>query len=86
MAEGRTVLCAFNFSDREQSVRVNMPMPGRLLPLLNSDEQTWSGTTPAEDIKPVDTFRHIDGEILELTLTPFTAELFEVASPQEEEQ
>ena len=78
MAEGRTVLCAFNFSDKKQSCRVNMPMSGRLIPLINSDEQTWSGTTPAADIVPIDTFRHIDGEILELDLPPFTAELFEV--------
>ncbi|MBR1723490.1 MAG: 1,4-alpha-glucan branching protein GlgB, partial [Ruminococcus sp.] len=37
-AEGKTVLCAFNFSDREQSVRVNMPYAATLTPLLNSDE------------------------------------------------
>ena len=77
-AGGQTVLCAFNFSGAEQTVRINAREPWLLTPLIHSDEQTYSGTVRHEDIRPVETHRDIDGEVFTLTLPRFSGELFEV--------
>lgn len=77
-AEEQTVLCAFNFSGSEQTVRINADRPWTLTPLLHSDEQTYSGTVRHEDILPIDTHRDIDGEVFTLTLPRFSAVLYEV--------
>ncbi|SDA17519.1 1,4-alpha-glucan branching enzyme [Ruminococcus sp. YE71] len=79
-AEGQTVLCAFNFSGSEQTVRINASEPWVLTPLLHSDEETYSGTVKHEDIVPIETHKDIDGEVFNLTLPKFSAELFEVTN------
>ena len=77
-AENQDILCAFNFSGSEQTVRLNADKPWVLTPLLHSDEQTYSGTVKHEDILPIYTRQAIDGEIFELTLPRFSAVMFEV--------
>jgi 1,4-alpha-glucan branching enzyme len=74
MAENQTIVCAFNFSGAKQTFTVFEDKACVLKPLINSDEETYSGATKAEDIL---TINSQSGEIT-LTLPAFSAVLYEV--------
>jgi 1,4-alpha-glucan branching enzyme len=79
MAENQTIVCAFNFSGSVQNVSFDEKIPCVLTPLLSSDEETYSGTTPAEKLVPIESE---NGEI-ELSLPAFSAILFLETEPEE---
>ncbi len=73
-AEDQTIVCVFNFSGAEQSFSLSLGSKQRLIPLINSDEETYSGATPADEIKEI-----VSDETgsIELTLPRFSAALYE---------
>ena len=73
-AENQTIWCLFNFSDKEQTFPLNADKPCVLSPLLSSDEQTYSGSTPEKELKNIAIEK---AGAHEFTLPPFTAVLYE---------
>ncbi len=73
-AENQTIWCLFNFSDKEQTFPLNTDKPCVLSPLLSSDEQTYSGSTSANELKNIAIEK---AGAHEFTLPPFTAVLYE---------
>lgn len=71
---GGRIICAFNFSGGEQTVSFDYGENITLEPILHSDEQTYSGTVPHEEIKPISA----ENNRLTITLPRFSGELFKV--------
>lgn len=78
-AENQTILCAFNFSGAVQDITVSEDKACILTPLLHSDEETYSGTTPKDEIVPIET----EDGIINLSLPAFSAVLYEVEYSEE---